>query len=218
MSSSFVDEIKSPAATSAWLEYPDDVLVAAAKTGDELAFETLIKRHRPRIFAVALRYTRVREDAEDIVQQTLQKAFVYLRKFEGKSSFATWLTRIAINEALMHLRKGRVLREVSLEGSNSAEGTPLNLELVDANPDPEVDYSRREVARIVSSAIRRLRPGMREVLHLREFCELSDRETVKGRAFHGRKQLRRTLRHHMRARRTTAANAAGRASGSRLLN
>src|SRR5271169_6190932 len=79
----------------------DQALVATAKMGDEEAFETLVKRHRPRIFALALRYTRVREDAEDIVQQTFQKTFVYLHNFEGKSSFLTWLTRIAINEALM---------------------------------------------------------------------------------------------------------------------
>src|ERR1700756_4560564 len=79
-------------------------LVAAAKSGDESAFEILVKRQERRIFRVALRYTRVREDAEDIVQQTFQKAFAHLQKFEGKSAFSTWLTRIAINDALMALR------------------------------------------------------------------------------------------------------------------
>ena len=69
-------------------------LVAAAKSGDESA-----KRQERRIFRVALRYTRVREDAEDIVQETFQKAFVHLQKFEEKSAFSTWLTRVAINEA-----------------------------------------------------------------------------------------------------------------------
>jgi len=76
-------------------------LVLAAKSGDEHAFEVLIKRCQRRVLAVARRITAKREDAEDIVQQTFQKAFVRLQKFEGKSSFATWLTRIAINEALM---------------------------------------------------------------------------------------------------------------------
>ena len=87
-------------------------LVAAAKSGDESAFEILIKRQERKVFRVALRYTRVREDAEDIVQETFQKAFVHLQKFEGKSSFSTWLTRIAINEALMSLRRRRALHEV----------------------------------------------------------------------------------------------------------
>ena len=84
-------------------------LVAAAKRGDEKAFETLVRRHRPRILALALRYTRVREDAEDVVQQALQKAFIYLNSFEGKSLFSTWITRIAINEALMWLDRKSVV-------------------------------------------------------------------------------------------------------------
>src|SRR5438094_7000606 len=88
-------------------------LVLAAKRGDGHAFEVLIGRYQRRILAVAQRFTRIREDAEDVVQQSIQKAFIYLHKFEGKSSFSTWLTRIAINEALMLLRRGRGRREVS---------------------------------------------------------------------------------------------------------
>src|SRR6202043_804969 len=89
----------------------DKTLVAAAKRGDEKAFETLVRRHRPRILALARRYMRVREDAEDVVQQALQKAFIYLNSFEGKSSFSTWITRIAINEALMRSEERRVGKE-----------------------------------------------------------------------------------------------------------
>src|SRR5580692_2203643 len=88
----------------------DEELVAAAKGGDDLAFETIVKRHRQRIFALALRYSRSREDAEDVVQQTFQRAFIHLRGFEGRSSLSTWLTSIAINHALMLLRKRRALR------------------------------------------------------------------------------------------------------------
>src|SRR5258708_38695701 len=88
----------------------ETALVLAAKSGDGHAFEILIERYQQRILAVARRFSRVREDAEDIVQQSLQKAFVHLHKFEGKSSFSTWLTRIAINEALMMLRKRPGLR------------------------------------------------------------------------------------------------------------
>src|SRR6476660_9871747 len=93
----------------------DETLVATAKMGDEEAFETLVKRHRPRLFSVTLRYIRIREDAEDVVQQTFHKMVVYLNNFEGKSSFATWITRIAINEALMLLRRRRALREISAD-------------------------------------------------------------------------------------------------------
>src|SRR6267154_5814574 len=112
---------------------PDEELVAATKSGDELAFETLVKRHQRRIFALAFRYTRVREDAEDIVQQTFQKAFVHLQKFEGKSSISTWLTRIAINQALMLLRSRRGLREVLIGDSSGDEEATAALELADAN-------------------------------------------------------------------------------------
>jgi Sigma-70 region 2 len=68
-------------------------LVLAAKSGDGHAFEILIERHQRRMLAVARRFARIREDAEDIVQQSFQKAFVHLHKFEGKSSLSTWLTQ-----------------------------------------------------------------------------------------------------------------------------
>ncbi len=72
----------------------DAVLVAGAKTGDTRAFDLLVERHEGRIFSLAWRMTRNREDAEDVVQQSLQKAFLHLKKFEGESLFSTWLTRI----------------------------------------------------------------------------------------------------------------------------
>jgi RNA polymerase sigma-70 factor (ECF subfamily) len=81
-------------------------------------FEILIERYQRRVLAVARRFTHVREDAEDIVQQSLQKAFVHLHKFEGKSSFSTWLTRIALNEALMLMRRVRRRREISIDNSS----------------------------------------------------------------------------------------------------
>src|SRR5260370_22238378 len=89
----------------------DAALVFAAKRGDGQAFEILIARYHRRILAIARRFSRNREDAEDIAQQSFQKAFIHLHKFEGNSCFSTWLTRIAINEALMLLRRGRGLRE-----------------------------------------------------------------------------------------------------------
>jgi len=161
-----VDEIEKRHVTTASAGDPgaDEALVAAAKRGDELAFETLVRRHRPRIFALALRYARVREDAEDIVQQTFQKAFVYLHRFEGKSSFSTWLTRIAINEALMLLRRGRVLREVSIDESSNRPETSRDLELSDSSPDPEASCLRREAARILSAAMHKLTPPVRTVI------------------------------------------------------
>src|SRR5580704_17639925 len=181
----------------------DQRLVVAAKNGDEQAFETLFKRHRQKILRVVLRYAHVREDAEDIVQQSFQKAFVYLHKFEGKSSFSTWLTRIAINESLMLLRHGRALREVSVNDHSEAEGNAASPETPDSSPDREASYLRRERAQILSETLGNLRPGMRRAVELRELAELSTEETarrlgisvgaVKTRLFHARKKLRERL-------------------------
>jgi len=195
----------------------DETLVAAAKRGDEKAFETLVRRHRPRILALALRYTRVREDAEDVVQQALQKAFIYLDRFEGKSSFSTWITRIAINDALMWLRRARALREVSVDYLSSEDDTAPAPEIPDLSPDPEAEYLQREGVEILFAAIGELRPGMRTAIELRELGELSSRETarrmgvslgsVKARIFQGRKKLRETLRRYRRSPRMFGRSA-----------
>src|ERR1700756_5878085 len=109
-------------------------LVVAAKNGDQQAFETLFKRYERKTFAVVLRYTRVVEDAEDIVQQSFYKAFVHLCQFQGESSFSTWLTRIAINEALMFLRSIGAVRKVSIDEASEQEGTSSALEIHDSRP------------------------------------------------------------------------------------
>ena len=182
----------------------DHVFALAAKRGDERAFGMLFKRYQSKIFAVALRYTRIPEDAEDIVQQTFQKAFIHLHAFEGKSSFSTWLTRIAINEALMLLRRDRALREVPIDDSREDETAAHGLEIPDSGLDPEATYLQREGVEVLSAAIQELRPRMRTAIELRELAEFSTRETarrmglsvgaVKARIFHGRRKLRKRLR------------------------
>jgi len=198
--------IDEPSATvpSPQVSAGDEELVAAAKDGDELAFETIVKRHRQRIFGLALRYTRTREDAEDIVQQTFQKAFIHLLGFEGRSSFPTWLTSIAINHALILLRKRRALRELPLDDSSSDEGTTPALQIADASPDPEASYLHAERAQILSAAVRALSPGMQRAIELQELGELKTRETaqhmglsvsaVKARLFRARRSLAKSLR------------------------
>ena len=209
----------------------EEDIVAAAKAGDEGAFETLFNRHQRKIFALAFRYTRVREDAEDIVQQTFQKAFLHLQTFEGKSSLSTWLTRIAINQALMLLRARRGLREVPIDDSSDEEARPA-MEIADANPDPEASYLQGEKAQILSAAMRQLRPRMRKAIELREIAELSNRDiaaylgvsigAVKARVFHARRKLAIVLREHMRPRRVSGngisffAEGSGRTSQNRL--
>jgi RNA polymerase sigma-70 factor (ECF subfamily) len=147
-------------------------LVVAAKNGDEQAFEILFKRYQRKTLAVVLRYTRAVEDAEDIVQQSFYKAFVHLCRFQGESSFSTWLTRIAINEAVMFLRCIGAVREVSIDDIRDAQGSADSSDIPDSNADPETRYSQREEVRILSKAVRSLRPGLRTTIVLRELREL----------------------------------------------
>ena len=203
----------------------DEELVAAARRGDELAFETLVRRHQRKVFALAFRYTGAREDAEDVVQQTFEKAFVHLQEFAGKSSFSTWLMAVAINQALMLLRRRRALREVPIDDSSGhAEIAPV-LEPADPSPDPEVIYSQREGERILCAAMGKLRPGMRRAIELRDLRELSTRETarqmglstgaLKARLFHARKKLRQALRCHVGSCRMSVNHSSAVAEESR---
>jgi len=192
-------------------------LVAAAKNGDEQAFETLFKRYQRRTFAVVLRYTRVVEDAEDIVQQSFYKAFVHLCQFQGESSFSTWLTRIAINEALMFLRSIGAVRKVSIDDILDA-GSADSLGIPDSNADPETRCSQREEVRILSKAVRNLRPRLRTTIVLSELRELSTSETarrmglsvatVKARRFRGKRELRQKLASYLKPTRKPGTDIA----------
>ena len=196
----------------------EEALVAAARNGNEQAFEILVERYRHRMIAVASRLTRVREDAEDVTQQSFQKAFVHLHAFEGKSSFSTWLTRITVNEALMLLRRLRRHRELSIdEDSADVEGTALGSEIPDSDPDPEASYLQQEGARILSAAMDKLTPGLRKAIELRDLGELSNEEAArrmglsvsatKSSVLRGRRKLREALRRYARLHRSPRALA-----------
>lgn len=187
-------------------------IVAAAKEGSEEACEILVGRHRGKIFAIAYRFARVREDAEDITQQSFQKAFVHLHKFEGKSSFRTWLTRIAINESLMFLRGKRGHREIPIDEDSDAVGQVwCRVEISDSDPNPEASYLQREETQILSAAIGQLKPGLRTAVELRDLKGLSTEETArrmglsisatKSTLARGRNKLRRALGSYLKSRR-----------------
>ncbi len=97
--------------TSVFREESDSTLVAATKNGESQAFEFLVKRHEAKTFSIAFRITRNREDAQDVVQQSFHKAFMHLNRFQEKSSFSTWLTRIVINEGYEQRENERILCE-----------------------------------------------------------------------------------------------------------
>lgn len=189
-------------------EARDAALVAAAKSGSTGAFEVLVKRHTRKFLRIAQRVTRNREDAQDVVQKSFQKAFVHVRKFEERASFSTWLTRIVINEAAMCLRKNRRARVVPIDESGPHEEPAPALQIPDWSPSPEQAYSRHEAEQILSFGIRQLSPGLRAVIQLYYLDERSLTETaqvmglsveaVKSRALRGRRHLRETLERFMR--------------------
>jgi len=180
----------------------DSVLVTATKRGDTRAFDELVLRHKQRVLAVAQRITNNREDAEDVAQESFHKAFVHLDAFHEKSLFSTWLTRIAMNEALMLLRRRRMVFETIPE--NPENGAKSSLEpFVDRGPNPEESCWRRERKQLLTKAINRLHPKVRRTILLRDIEERSVKETaqilgssisaVKARVFQGRRRLRRVV-------------------------
>lgn len=175
-------------------------LVEAAKRGHPMAFDALSERYSKQLFRVAHRITRSREDGEDAVQETLLRAFLHMRDFDGRSSFGTWVTRIAINSALMILRKKRASCEIANDDCG-ADG--LSYEIADCQSNPEKRYAQSEEETMLKKAIQSLRPTLRVVVQIQELQEQSMRETAeaigisltaaKGRLFHARAALRRSL-------------------------
>ena len=109
-------------------------LLATAKSGEAAALDTLYRAYAEKLFRTVHRITRNREDAEDAVQDSLLRAFLHLKSFDGRSTFSTWLTRIGINSALIILRKKRNSREISADGSGVDETA---WEVPDSAPNPE---------------------------------------------------------------------------------
>ena len=180
----------------------DGALVAAAKCGNTQAFEDLVLRHERRVFTVAQRITNNREDAEDVVQETFHKVFLHLDDFQEKSRFSTWLTRIAMNESLILLRRRRGTLEVLPESPDDGDES-FSAKFVDQRPSPEESCCLRERKEILTEAINRLGPKIRRTVLLRDMEERSIEETaqilgasigvVKSRLFQGRRKLRATV-------------------------
>src|SRR5512138_2487431 len=178
-------------------------LVRAAKQGEVSAFEELVKRYDRNVFRIAQHITQNREDAEDVVQDAFLKAFQNLGQFQGQSKFYTWLVRIAVNEALMRLRRRRPERMVSIDEDVKTEEDSIPREIADWSPNPEQLYNQGELKEILQKTIQGLPPSFRTVFILRDVEGLSTEETadalglsvpaVKSRLLRARLQLRERL-------------------------
>jgi len=187
-------ELVVPAAT-------DEVLVAAAKLGDHPAFAELWMRHSNTAFKMACRIMGNRDDAEDVIQDAWMKAYVHLKGFDGRAKFSTWLTRIAINSALMTLRRRRAHPETSMEIEDGE--TWRHCEITDQTKDVEEFYARHERAERLRRAICRLQPTLRNVVEIHQLSDRSVKEVAelaglsvaatKSRLLRARIVLRRAL-------------------------
>ena len=133
-------------------------LITRSKTGDDAAFAELVQRNSPIVLRAIRRLLYNRADAEDVLQETLLKAFAKLESFDERSAFSTWLTRIGINNALMVLRRMRYRREVSLNTEPGENNDHIVHPALTSGTDPEKNYMRTRSVTIVRDAIRRL-PG-----------------------------------------------------------
>ena len=182
-------------------------LVARAKAGEALAFEKLVNLYERRIYRLARNITQNHEDAEDVTQEAFLKAFKNLAEFQGNSRFYTWLVRIAMNQALMKLRKRRP-NHFSLDAPVENDEDLLPREIEDWGPSPEQQYSQKQLAAILSEAIAQLEAPFRAVFQLRDVENLSTLETaqalgisvpsVKSRLLRARLKLRKHLNKYFR--------------------
>src|SRR5882724_7490611 len=178
-------------------------LVQAAKAGDVASFEQLVKKYDRNVFRIAQHITQNREDAEDVVQDAFLKAYQNLKQFQGNSKFYPWLVRIAVNEALMKLRKRKSDKTVSMDEDVETEDGSVPREIADWSPNPEQQYKQLELNEILTKTIQGLPAGFRTVFVLRDVEGLSTEETaetlglsipaVKSRLLRARLQLRDRL-------------------------
>jgi len=182
----------------------DERLVAAAKIGHKGAFDDLYQRHAEKMLRITYRITRNRQDAEDAVQECFLNAFLHLKNFDGRSRFSTWLTRIAMNAALMKLRKNHASREIPAGVSVEMSELCSEHQVSDFSSNPEEFCTKSEQEATLRDAIAKLRPSIRRPLEIHKLQERSLEETatilgisvaaVKARVFHARAALRKTPR------------------------
>jgi RNA polymerase sigma-70 factor (ECF subfamily) len=179
----------------------EQTLIAKAREGNSSAFGELVRRNSGRVYAMSLKMLKNHEDAEDNSQNAFCKAYRKIRQFEGNSQFSTWLVSIAINEALMMLRKRRPERSTeSTETESNAYNQASQTDLHDLHADPESQYVMKDLA---EKTFEVLTPALKSTFILQKgegwtSYEVAKAlnitaETVKSRIFRARVRLRERL-------------------------
>jgi RNA polymerase sigma-70 factor, ECF subfamily len=151
--------------------FSDEDIVARVVDGDPPLFEVLMRRHNERVFRAARAILHDDREAEDVMQEAYVNAYTHLAQFDGRARFSTWLTKIAINEALARVRRQR--RYETLDDDPLERLMPIN-----ATPDPERQAFGQELGKLIESAVDSLADGHREVFMLRQVEGMSTAETA----------------------------------------
>jgi len=186
----------------------EEKLIRAGQQGDSQAVETLFRRYQRPLFQTALRVLGNAEDAEDALQDGMLSAYRNLRRFEGRSQFSTWLTRIVINAALMRRRSAKARPAISLDETPREDELPATERFADNSPNPEQVYAGTELKEMVSQNLEELSPLLRTAFLLREVEGYSTGEaakklgvtenTLKARLWRARHQLAEKLGRRLR--------------------
>jgi len=183
-------------------------LIRAGQKGDHQAVETLFRRYQRPLFQTALRVLGNTEDAEDALQDGMLSAYRNLKRFEGRSQFSTWLTRIVINAALMRRRSAKARPAASLDDMPREGELPASERFADDGPNPEQVFAGTELREMISENLDQLSPLLRTAFVLREMQGFSTGEaakklgvtenTLKARLWRARQQLAERLRRRLR--------------------
>ena len=189
------------------LAAPDEGLVDRAQAGDPEAFAALVHRHSGRLYAIAQGMLRNEQDARDVVQETFLNVYRHLDGFRGDSSFQTWISRIATNNALMKLRRRRRKPEAPLELPPGKDGEPREREVIDLRPLADQVHENAELGRQIRAAVDALPEKYRDVLVLADYQHMTMQEiaesldlsipNVKTRLHRARMAVRATLQDYL---------------------
>jgi RNA polymerase sigma-70 factor, ECF subfamily len=178
----------------------DEEVVARVLAGETAMFEIVMRRHNQRLYRIARAILRNDGEAEDVMQDAYVRAYEHLDQFVGKAKFSTWLTRIAIHEALARQRRGNRYQE--LEPRSEREGDPMD-RFASLAPDPEQQASNSEVRRLLEEAVEKLPDAYRTIFMLRDVEDMSTtdaaevleitEDNVKVRLHRARALLRKSL-------------------------
>src|SRR6202011_2530706 len=200
-------------------QFNEEKLIRAGQKGDSQAVETLFQRYHRPLFQTALRVLGNAEDAEDALQDGMLSAYRNLKRFEGRSQFSTWLTRIVINAALMRRRSAKARPAVSRDESPREDELPAAERFADDGPNPEQVFASSEIREMISENLEELSPLLRTAFVLREVQGYSTGEaakklgvtenTLKARLWRARHQLAERLGRRLRRMKDDMAGGMG---------